>query len=285
MAHARKSPESVRVPKARGVPARPSTNGRSRAARKPDGVSARPAGAARQAQAAKPRDNDGHPKSGGPRRSASQLPSGRHGLSPEYVQENQRLRILEAMVRTVGRNGYAETSVGDVLAQAGVSRRTFYDLFDDKQDCFLAAYDAVIARMMHEVAKQYARPGSWPDKVRAALAAFLAFFGYEQDLVRTAMVEVRAAGPQALKHYEAAERAFIPFLEEGRAQSPYRDRLPANISQAVIGGVTSRLYQRVAAGETSRVPELLPELLHFVLLPYVGHTRAAKAAARQPSVA
>jgi AcrR family transcriptional regulator len=284
MADTHKKPKAIHAPKARAVSQRlPAERAPPASVGDVDAPTTAVGSARGESNDAAPaRANGARVRSGGPTRSGAQLPSGRHGLSPEYVQENQRERILEAMVRTVGRKGYAETSVGDVLAQAGVSRRTFYDLFEDKEDCFLQAYDAVVARMMHEVKKQYDQPRQWPDKVRAGLSAFLAFFAYEEDLVRMAMVEVRAAGPEALKRYEAAERGFVPFLEEGRVQSPYRDRLPPNISEAVVGAITSRIYQRVVAGETKQVPQLLPELLHFVLLPYIGHARAAKAAARQP---
>jgi AcrR family transcriptional regulator len=208
-----------------------------------------------------------------------QLPRGRHGLSREFVAENQRVRILEAMVRSVGERGYAETSVQDVVARAGVSRRTFYAHFSDKEDCFVQGFDAVIRRILIAIEPAYQDGRSWPERVERGLERFLAFFVYEESLVRMAMVEALAAGPEAVRHYHDGVRSFLPFFDEGRSASPHGDQLPPKLSEAVLGGITSVLYERVAAGEATQVPQLLPELLYFALVPYIGHTRASKRAA------
>jgi AcrR family transcriptional regulator len=215
-----------------------------------------------------------------PRAKPQQLPRGRHSIPPEQVAQHQRVRMLEAIARSVGDKGYAATSVQDVLERAGVSRKTFYDNFADKEACFLEAYDAVVARVMHEVNKRYAEPGPWPQRVRIALGAFLNFFAYEQDLARMTMVEVLAAGPQAVGHYRAAITGFVGYFEEGRLVAAHSERVPEQTSEAVVGGLASVIYNRVADGRADEVPKLLPGLLYFALLPYIGPAQAAREAAK-----
>src|SRR5206468_1361976 len=106
-------------------------------------------------------------------RATHQLPSGRHGLPRDFVVSNQRERILGGVMIGVSRKGYNLTRVEDVIALAGVSRRTFYDHFPNKQEAFLAAYDFVVMQLRAGVASAYAADGSWASKVRRGLAAFL----------------------------------------------------------------------------------------------------------------
>lgn len=196
------------------------------------------------------------------------------------MARNQTSRILEAMVRTVGDSGYADTSVADVLRRAGVSRKTFYALFEDKEDCFVRAYDAVMRVVMTAVLAARDPEAPWPDQVHSVLSAFLELFPAEPALARVLMVEVHAAGPRALERYQRAMYGFVPYLELGRRDSRYRELLPESMSHAVIGGVAQALYLRVAAGEADRVPEMLPDLLYFVLCPYLGRAKATRAVAR-----
>src|SRR3954468_6998447 len=101
-------------------------------------------------------------------RSASQLPKGRHGLSRAFIVHNQRERLLDAIANVVAQKGYAATRVGDITQHAGVSRKTFYELFSDKEDCFLAAYDAITALLMERMqrAVDAARSLDWEQQVR-----------------------------------------------------------------------------------------------------------------------
>jgi AcrR family transcriptional regulator len=206
------------------------------------------------------------------------LPRGRHGLSRDEVRQHQRIRMLEAIARTVGEKGYADTSVQDVVERAAVSSKTFYQHFADKRDCFLQAYDAVVRRVMTATDRAYAKPGRWSDRVCRGFQVFLGFFASEPGLARMAMVEVLAAGQEAIEHYQTAVRAFIPYLEEGRRQSRYRDQLPENISEMTARGAAAIISAGVAAGHAQDVPALLPELVYFILVPFTGPGEAAKAA-------
>jgi AcrR family transcriptional regulator len=186
--------------------------------------------------------------------------------------------MLEAIARAVGENGYALTSVQDVVERAGVSSKTFYEHFADKRDCFFEAHDAVVRRVMTATDRAYAQPGPWPDRIRLGFGTLLGFYGLEPALARMAMVEVLAAGPQAIEHYQTAIRAFVPYLEDGRRQSRYRDELPENISEMTAQGAAAIISNRVASGQALDVPAMLPDLVYFILAPFIGPAEAAAAA-------
>src|SRR5262245_63416302 len=125
-----------------------------------------------------------------------QLPRGRHGLSRETVTESQRGRIIQAMITAVAERGYQETRVADVVEGAGVARKTFYDFFDDKGACFLAAYDQVSAELYETAAGAFdaADDAPWAERIGAAMAALLERLASSPDEARFAIVEVLAAG-------------------------------------------------------------------------------------------
>ncbi len=208
----------------------------------------------------------------------ARLPRGKHGLSPQFVATNQRERLITATVTVVAEKGYGEATVADILEHSGVSRKTFYDLFTNKEDCFLSAYDLLIDTLADTVAAAFARGSSWAERIRNGLRALLELMADRPDGARVGLVEVQAAGPRALDRYDSAIRRFVPLFEQGRAESPYRDQLPPNISEAVLGGIAQVLYLRVLAGETAGLPDALDELLYFALVPYLGHAGTIRVA-------
>lgn len=214
-----------------------------------------------------------------PGRRPGQLPAGRHGLSREFVARNQRERLLDGMAHAVAERGYLCTTVADVLRAAGVSRRTFYENFSDKEDCFLRTYEVIVERIGARVDEAYARPGSWPERVHAGLAAFLEFIDREPAFARLALVEALAAGPRALEIYEAAVQRFRRFFEEGREHSPYAGELTETVSQAVVSGIAGVLYERIMRGDGAPASSLLGDLSYFGLVPYLGHDEAKRVAA------
>lgn len=208
------------------------------------------------------------------------LPRGKHGLSPQFVAEHQRERLISAAVTVVAEKGYAEATVADILEQSGISRKTFYDLYTNKEDCFLAAYDKIVDTLAENVGEAFARETTWPERVRSGLSALLELLAQRPNGARVGLVEVLAAGPRALERYHQAVERFVPLFEQGRGESPYGDQLPPNISEAVLGGIAQVLYLRVLAGETATLPDILDELVYFALVPYLGHagtTRVTRA--------
>jgi AcrR family transcriptional regulator len=208
------------------------------------------------------------------------LPRGRHGLPREAVTDSQRARILAAMIEVVAARGYTDTRVVDVIGTAGVSRKTFYELFDSKEDCFLAAYDILLGRVLEEAEAGFARRprASWPERIEAGLRAVLAHLAAHPEEARFALVEVLAAGPKALARRDAALRQFTGFIETGRSESTVD--LPGSTAQTITGGIAELLYSEVLHGAAAQLPARLPELVFLIVLPFLGADRATEERAR-----
>lgn len=194
------------------------------------------------------------------------------------MARSQRDRLLDAAVDVVAEKGYGATTVADLTKEAGVSRTTFYELFEDKEDCFLAAYDAAADVLARRVAAAFETQEAWPDRVRAGLIVLLESLAGEPQIARLALVDVGSAGPRAQRRYRAALQRMTPFFDEGRDFAPGGRRLPANTSRMVIGAVTGLVADEIEAGRAQRLPDLLPEILFATLVPYLGPAVAAEEA-------
>lgn len=203
-------------------------------------------------------------------------PRGRHRLPREVVVRSQRERLLEAAVRVVAAKGYGATTVGDLTREAGVSRTTFYELFEDKEACFLAAYDNAVDALLRRVVAAYETAERWPEQMHAGLAALLEALAAEPELARLALVDVGAAGPVAQRRFRAAVQRLTPLFEEGRDFAPGGRNLPANTSRMAIGGVTGLIADELAAGHAKRLPGLLSDALFATLVPYIGPDAASR---------
>lgn len=194
----------------------------------------------------------------------------------EAVAESQRRRILQAMIEVVSEKGYPDTRVVDVIGLAGVSRKTFYELFTSKEDCFLATYDVLLGNLLEDTAKGYeSNPGSpWAERVAAALGELLKHLAEHPDEARFAIVEVLAAGPRALARRDAALRQFTGFLDAGRAETS--TELPGITSLSLAGGINELLYSEILHGAASRLPSRLPDLMFWITLPFLGPEKAAE---------
>jgi AcrR family transcriptional regulator len=208
------------------------------------------------------------------------LPPGRHGLPREFVTQNQRERLAAGIIATVAERGYHETTISQIAAAAGVSRRTFYGYFSSKEECFFDTFQLIgdhLAEAMVEAGKGQRR---WPQKVRVQLGALLDVFAANPDLVRFSLVAPPAAGGELTERYRAFLERLVTVATEGRPSSrAYRSLQGAEYAMA--GGLAALLVAKVNAGEGEQLPELLPELVELVLTPYLGRDRAvAEARAR-----
>lgn len=183
--------------------------------------------------------------------------------------QTRRQAILEAMVRVVGRQGYKATSVADVIAEADTSRTTFYKYFGDKHECFLAAYDMVVERVIAEVIAACEGEEDWVERVRIGLTTIVDLFALDPALARTAVVEVSAAGADARQRHWDAISKFTEFLEDGRELAADGD-LPDNIALMAAGAVSGLIFDELLTGRAERLPALLPDLLFALLVPYLG---------------
>lgn len=189
--------------------------------------------------------------------------------------ELRRQPILEAMIRVVGRKGYRATSVGDVVAEAHASRATFYKYFDDKHDCFLAAYETAIDGILAATLASCERRRPWVERARGGLAAIVDLFARNPELARTAVVEVAAAGEEAQRRRWAAVGKFARLLEDGR-EPPPQPRLPANTALMATSGVVGLMFDELQAGRAAELPQFLPELEFALLVPFVGPRAAVR---------
>jgi AcrR family transcriptional regulator len=220
-------------------------------------------------------------ESGSAHGAPAQLPSGRHGLSRRYVLRHQRERIVAAVTQAVAERGYAQTTVGDIVTEARLSRRTFYEHFTDKEDCFLAAYDAAVERVVGVVGQAYRAEERWSDGVRAALESFVALLVAEPELGRLCLVEAVAAGPAAHRRRERVMRRFAAEVRNvGERQVPAGVSVPPLAAELVVGGLHEIVSARFLADRPESLFDELPQMTYCVLVPFCGHREASAVAER-----
>jgi AcrR family transcriptional regulator len=204
------------------------------------------------------------------------LPPGRHGLPRAFVAENQRERLLNGIVEAVAEHGYNATTISRITGAAKISRRTFYEYFEGKEECFLAAYELIEA---HVLESMLAAPGAaepWPERVRARLAALLDVLSRDPAVSRFFLIEPLSAGGEIATRYREAMQLLAGTL---RPEPPPADLDMEVRDQALIGGVATLIVRRLNAGGAGRLPELLPDLVELALAPYVGREEAKRQAA------
>jgi AcrR family transcriptional regulator len=187
------------------------------------------------------------------------------------VQEHQRERLINAMVETVSTEGYQATSVADVLALARVSRSAFYELFRDKEDCFLACYDRSTGLLSDAVVAALAEGGTWLERVRSAYAAVTGYFAEHPKLARVCMVEVLAAGPAANARYHAAITALVSVVEADMTADPAVPRLPRPILLGLVGGAAAIVQTEIRAGRTGELPAITEGLVRLHLACFLSY--------------
>lgn len=207
------------------------------------------------------------------------LPAGRHGLPRDYVVENQRARLLVGIVGAVAWRGYNAATITSIAETASVSRHTFYDNFQNKEQCFLAAYDRAAEDVEAAIVVAAQAPAEWPEKVKAALTALLGFFASEPDLARFFWLEPLGAGQLIASRHREAVGALVMLLTVDHPPSPTVPPLSETAQAAVVGGIVSLISKRVNAGETEHLGQLLPDLLELLLAPYLGSDQAERLAA------
>ncbi len=211
----------------------------------------------------------------------ARLPPGRHGLPREFVARNQRERLIAGLAEAVAEHGYSGTTIAHITRHAAVSRRTFYEHFAGKDECFVAAYETVMSELRARVAAAIEAEGDdWPHAIKAGIGAMLGFLTAEPHLARLCMVEALVAGPVVVERYDAAIRSFVPYFEQGREGRPPEvlARLSPTTEEALVGGMVSLISRRIIAGRAEELESLLPDLVEFTLTPYIGSAEAAKIA-------
>jgi AcrR family transcriptional regulator len=197
------------------------------------------------------------------------LPRGRHGLPREIVERSQRERLLASVVRVTVSKGYDGTTVADILGEAGVGRESFYELFDDKLDCMLAAHKVLVDDLEEQVRAAYTAPGPWPERMREALAATLRWFATDPDVSRFTLVEMSTVGPAFRSTFQAEYTRFTKLLDEGLDDDGPSPAL-TQATQLAVGAIMARIYEEIVLDKTTELPRLLPDLTYNLLVPFVG---------------
>jgi AcrR family transcriptional regulator len=189
-----------------------------------------------------------------------------------------RRRLLDAMVETVALRGYDRTTVSRVLSSAGLEEATFSEHFYDKHDCFMQAADDLLSRVESDALAQFRQAVPWSERVRLALQSLLFALACNPAAARVALVEMLGAGPESCERQRSVLALFAALIEEGRSQSADTSALPAQTSEAIVGGIASIVQRRILQGDTLGLPELHADLTYFALLPYLDHERALSVA-------
>jgi AcrR family transcriptional regulator len=221
--------------------------------------------------------------SSSPTRSATRrLRPGPGGLPRGQVTEIQRGRMLAAAAETVEEVGYSRMTVAQIISRARVSRKTFYDVFADREDCFLAMYKQVLDQAAIVASKAYERESSWSDGVRSALAKLLTLMDGEPGLTRLCIVEALGAGPSVLEHRARTLERFAEVIDQGRFDSSATGEPPAVTAQGIVGAISAVLHARVLDGGRDSLTELQGPLMSMIVLPYLGARAASTELSRPP---
>lgn len=224
------------------------------------------------------------------------LPGARHGrdparaikrgpsrVPPEQRAATQRDRLYDGLVHAVAEHGYANATVSDICRAAGVTRPAFYVHFDGKEDAFLATYRHGTRVVFQLMEFEHEQGCDWREGTVGALRVLLDVLAGVPAFATMAIVEIEAVGPAARREREELLRRFAGFFDAapaplGPAGAPPPVQ-PAMLFELLVGGVYAAIYRQVAAGRSAELPRLLPDLVYFVLAPFLGGEAAAAAAA------
>ncbi|HWM55909.1 MAG TPA: TetR/AcrR family transcriptional regulator [Solirubrobacterales bacterium] len=186
------------------------------------------------------------------------------------MTSSKRQRILEGMLEAVGSVGYDAASVRTVLGKTGLYRQAFYDHFADKDECYLEAFDFGVERLETLVVGAATGEESWQAKLRAGLGALLDALDEEPDIGRALVVEVHAAGAEALAKRTEAMGRIAGFVDQARAEAEESESPPSIAPEGIVAGIHAVVHSRLATGADGGFRELLPEFMYFAVLPYFG---------------
>jgi AcrR family transcriptional regulator len=184
-----------------------------------------------------------------------------------------RERILEAILVSSGEMGYEHIAVRHVIEQAETSRATFYKHFEDREDCFAQAYSDAGEWLYRRLIGAAQRQPSWREGLRAALAELLEFCANQPAIAKALLVEVHAAGERALAERRGLMERLSQALDSGRDPSSGQTPPPVT-SDFIVGAIDTLLAAKLLDGDGEHAPEMLPGLLHFVVMQYLGETAA-----------
>lgn len=208
-------------------------------------------------------------------RAPQRLPRGRHGLPAGVVARSQRTRIIYGTAEVTMAKGYANATVADIVAAAGVARDVFYEHFTDKHHAFLEAQQHPTQHILDTCAAAYFAAEDWPERVWQGLGTLIELIVENPAISHLRLVACYAAGPEAIRRAEEITRSFTIFLEEGYNQRPQAQELPRLSSQAIAGAVFEVVRRHIARGDYAGLRRRLPQLTYIAIAPFTGPQEAA----------
>lgn len=202
-----------------------------------------------------------------------QLPD---SLTRRHVSDIQRARMLAAMAEVTTEHGVGNVTVAQVVERAGVSRRTFYEVFDDIEDCFSATFDAAATRISRNVLDVCERWSGWTDRTRHAVFAILCFLDEEPCMGRVLVVESLAAGPKILQRRQQLVAQLVAGVDAGRHESRSRVDPSPLTAEAVVGGALAVLHSRLSEHQEEQFTDLAGSLTSMIVFPYLGQAAAKR---------
>jgi AcrR family transcriptional regulator len=204
----------------------------------------------------------------------------RDGRSRGHVAEIQRARMMGAALQAIDESGYGQFTVAQVIERAKVSRKTFYDVFEDRDDCFGALFEQALTRAESHVERACAGERSWRERMRAGLAAILGLIDSEPALARLCIVDALAANRRVMERREHALERLRGAVERGQDEREVRREPPGVTAEGVVGAVFAVVHSRLLQRSEQPYTDLLGQLMSIVVLPYLGAAVAARELAR-----
>lgn len=184
-------------------------------------------------------------------------------------------RLVEALLESIEIRGYPETTIQHVSDLAGVNRTQFYFLFEDKEQCFLAAQAVVLAELETRLREPDYTGREWPEPLRMAIETLTAFFDDEPAMARLILLESAIAGPAALEQHQLALASVVPFLDRSRELAGSQRELPGAIGEMALGSAIALLTRELQSGTTPNFSRLNSDLYFALLMPFAGPVKAS----------
>jgi AcrR family transcriptional regulator/DNA-binding MarR family transcriptional regulator len=200
----------------------------------------------------------------------ARAPQAYNGTVRAQLGELQRARIIGAMLDVATERGASSVSVAHVVERSGVSRRTFYELFTDREDCFLAAFEQALSYASQRVIPAHEAEKAWRERIRAGLVALLSFLDEEPRMGRVLIAESLAGGPRTLARRSEVIAQLTSIVEQGAAQGKSSFTPSPLTGEGVVGGVLAVIQARLAEQSHAPLVELTNPLMSMIVLPYMG---------------
>ncbi len=199
-----------------------------------------------------------------------------------HVEEIQRSRVLGAAAGVIDEVGYEQSTVQRIAARARVSRRTFYELFENRDACLVALLDEAVGRVERELEAASLRSLAWRERVRGGLWVILSFLDSEPALARICVVQALHGGPVAMERRERILARLAAVLDEGRGEGVRGKECTLVTAEGLVGGAFGVIYARLRSEDSRPLTGLLDELVGMIALQYLG-TRAARREQQRPA--